>query len=587
MTRNYSRIAEKYAKDVISGKISACLYVKQACERHLNDLKRENFEYEFNPQLIDKNGKRYRPGDRVCGFIELLKHVKGKWRGKPFILEPWQVFIVCVGFGWVHIETKLRRFREIYLEVPRKNGKSFLSAAIGLYMFIADEEYGAEVFVGANGEHQANKVFAPAWQFAEQDFELRNHFNIEIYGRTPETGRLGTNTDYSRMERLIGNPKDGDMPSCYCCDEFHEHDNSYQYDTMSTGMGSREKPMIIITTTAGVSKDGPCYEKRAQCIDILNNTIENNRIFALIYTIDQKKVDGELIIDDWKDINIWYKANPNLGVSFFEDYVKQKILEAKQTPSKQAIILCKNLDIWLDSYNSWLDPVLWPSAEDKTIKEEDFINDGCPCYEGADLAAISDLVSRVKVYIKDNKYYVFSRFYLPEASANDEAKTNYKNWVHYKYIETNLGRTIDFEKIGDDIYKDIVNCNFKEFVIDSGFSAWPVVQRLQRRLTEIKGKKTAANMIVEYGKTVKNFSEPMNRLEGALMDGTLIHDGNPVLAWCMGNIVVKYDKKDNIFATKEGRDNKIDGGDALITAFARAMMHENDKGDAANDGSLI
>ena len=579
MARNYAKIADKYAKDVVSGAIPACLYVKQACQRHLDDLQRQNWRYAYNPELRDNDGKKYRPGDRVCKFIELLKHVKGKWRGKPFILAPWQVFIVHVGFGWVDRKTGLRRFREIYLEVPRKNGKSFLSAAIGLYMFVADEEYGSEVYVGANGEHQANKVFAPAWQMANQDEELKRHYAIAIYGQTPESGRLGTTSDYSKMERLIGNPKDGDMPSCYCCDEFHEHDTPFQYDTMATGMGSREKPMIIITTTAGVSKDGPCYEKRGQCINILKGSFENDSIFAAIYTVDPG--------DDWRDLATWYKANPNLGNSFFEDYVKRMLQEAEQTLSKQSIILCKNLDIWLDSYNSWLDMELWHSAKDESIKEEDYIG-VYPCFEGADLAAVSDLVARVKVYRVGEKYVVFSKFYLPESVANDQSKTHYLNWVHHGYIETNDGRSVDFEEIGDQVYDGIIsNKAYQEFALDVGFSAWPFFQRLQKRLEKKKGKNATDKMLVEYGKTVKNFSEPMKQIEKALLDGNVIHDGNPVLTWCVGNIVVKHDKKENIFATKERADDKIDGGDALITAFSRAMMWEGKDSGAGNDGSLI
>ena len=577
-TRNYAEIAEKYANDVVSGVIPACLYVRLACQRQIDDLKRENWRYTFNPELTDRNGKKYRPGDRVCQFIELLRHVKGKWRGKPFILAPWQVFIVFVGFGWIDRETGFRRFREIYLEVPRKNGKSFLSAALGLYMFCADDEYGAEVYVGANGEHQANKVFAPAWQMVNQDETMKRHYKVEIYGKTPDSGRLGTSTDYSKMERLIGNPKDGDMPSCYCCDEFHEHDTPFQYDTMATGMGSRERPMIVITTTAGISKDGPCYEKRGQCINILKGSFENDTILALIYTVDEG--------DEWRLIETWYKANPNLGVSFFEDYVKRMLKEAEQNLSKQSIILCKNLDIWLDSYNSWLDMELWRAAEDKTIREEDFIN-RYPCFEGADLGAVSDLCARVKIYKNETKYYVFSKFYLPEDVMKDPSKVLYMQWYNSGAIETNPGRSVDFEEIGDQVYDDIIaNRLYKEFALDVGFSAWPFFQRLQKRLEQKKGKGAVDQMLIEYGKTVKNFSEPMKNFYKALLDGNIVHDGNPVLGWCLGNVVVRYDKKENIFATKERDDDKIDGADALITGFSRAMMFDGSS-DTGNDGSLI
>lgn len=577
MTRDYQKLANEYAEKVVSGEIIACLYVKQACQRHLNDLLRIGWRYRFNPELIDNDGRKYRPGTRVCAFLERLKHVKGKWRGEPFILSDWQIFVTCVGFGWVNSDG-LRRFRLIYEEVPRKNGKSIWSAGIGLYMMVADGEYGAEVYVGANGEEQANKVFAPAWQMVSQEPDLQDLYSIQIYGNTPDTGRLGTTTDYSKMQRLIGNPKDGDMPSCYCCDEFHEHPDSLQYDTMTTGMGSRSQPMTVVTTTAGINKDGPCYETRNVCLSILNGTIENDTIFCIIYTIDQG--------DDWTSLDVWKKANPNFGISFYAEYVEGKLMEAQQTLSKQAIIKCKNLNIWLDSYNSWLDMDLWRKCEDTTLDENNF-RSKYPCFEGADLGAVSDLCARARLYKRNGEYYCFSKFYLPEEVANDETKTNYKIWTHHGYINTNPGRSVDFIEIGDEIYDDIVgNRTFKEFALDVGFAAWSFFQRLQKRLENLKGKKATDEMLIEYGKNVKNFSEPMKQLEKAMVDGIFHHDGNPVMSWCVGNIVVRIDKAENIFATKDRADDKIDGGDALITAFARAMMYDDDE-YVANDGSLI
>jgi phage terminase large subunit-like protein len=580
MPKDYAKIANKYAQDVLNGTVLACKFVKMACQRHIADMQRaDHCPFVFNPLITDTDGKKYRPGDRVCSFLELLRHVKGKWRGKQFILAPWQVFIVCVGFGWVRKDDGTRRFREMYLEVPRKNGKSFLSAGIGLYMFAVDGEPGSEVYVGANGEHQANKVFAPAWQMVAQEPDLRRHYSIQIYGQTPESGRLGTNTDYSKMERLIGNPKDGDMPSCYLCDEFHEHDTPHQYDTMRTGMGSRRQPMIVITTTAGISKDGPCYEKRGQCLNVLKGTFENDELFAAIYTID----DG----DDWHDLDTWKKANPNLGISFFEPYILTQLKEAEQNASKEAIIKCKNLDIWLDSYNSWLDMDLWRKAEDEALVERDFIGK-YPCFEGDDLGAVSDLCARVKVYVVEDMFYVFSRFYLPRLVAENPDKTNYLSWTRQGFIETFEGRSVDFDAIGDQVFDDIVgNPRFKEFALDVGFAAWSFFQRLQKRLEKRKGKEATARMLIEYGKTVKNFSEPMKQLEKALLDGKLRHDGNPVLSWCMGNVVVKIDKKENIFATKERDSEKIDGADALITAFARAMMFDPKTDYVPNDGSCL
>jgi phage terminase large subunit-like protein len=240
----------------------------------------------------------------------------------------------------------------------------------------------------------------------------------------------------------------------------------------------------------------------------------------------------------------------------------------------------------MDSYHSWLDMDLWRSRADKDLDESDFYGK-YPCYLGADLAAVKDLTARVRIYLKDGKFYVFSTFNLPYATANDQSKTNYLRWLNQGYLQTNEGRTIDFNAISQEIYEFIAeNPLLKEFAIDKGFTAWALVQNIEKKLEDRFGTHYVDERIVGYGKTVQNFSEPMKQLEKAIVDGTLIHDGNPVMNWCMGNVVVKVDKKENILATKEHEDSKIDGADALITAFARAIMYDGDDYDE-NDGSLL
>lgn len=576
MIKDYATIANRYAQNIVSGRISACKYVQQACQRHLDDLKHLK-DYIFNPEL-ERDGVKFRPGDRVCRFLENCVHTTGEWKGQQFKLEDWQVFIVCVGFGWIEKSTGLRRYREIYLEVPRKNGKSLLAGLLGLYMMCADGEHGAEIFAGANNEEQANKVFVPAWLNVNSLHDIQEYYGVQIHGKEAKTGRLSRTSDYSRFERLIGNPKDGDNPSCYLCDEFHEHDTPFQYDTMRTGMGSRRQPMTIITTTAGVSKDGPCYEKRAQVVSVLKKSFENNQLFGVIYTVDEG--------DDWREMSSWHKANPNFGVSFFEEYAKQQLQEAEQTVSKQAIIKCKNLNIWLDSYTSWLDMDYWNKSGDTSLSEDEFIGK-YPCFHSSDLAATQDLCARVRLYDKDGTYYIFPTFYLPEETAKDPSKTHYLQWIHHGYIQTNPGLTIDFNVIEDDIFDFVVSC---PTLLEAPFDRWqamPLISSLEKRLEDEIGTVKAEELCVEFKQNVRNYSDPMKHFEKALKDGKIIHDGNPVLTWCMGNITVKPDKNDNIFPVKESPSQKIDGGTATLMAFARAYLNPESSNNGANDGTLI
>lgn len=205
--------ANQYARDVVRGKISVCRYVVLACQRHLDDLEKavkKNYPYKFDKERAE----------RVAKFIQLLPHTKGEWAFKrmPITLEPWQLFIICTVFGWVHKKTGYRRFREAYNEIPRKNGKSAITAGIGLYMFAADDEFGAEVYSGATTEKQAWEVFRPARLMAQRTEALREAFGIEVHAQS-----LSRPEDGARFEPLIGNPGDGSSPSAALIDEYHEH----------------------------------------------------------------------------------------------------------------------------------------------------------------------------------------------------------------------------------------------------------------------------------------------------------------------------------------------------------------------------
>ena len=244
------KAAEKYAKDVVAGKILVCKWIQLLAQRHLDDLaasKRKDFPYKFDPAKAEK----------VAKFLQLLPHTKGKWGGKKQLikLEPWQLFSVCVPFGWVRKKDGTRRYRTILVFVPRKNGKSIIGGGVGLYMFVADGEFGAEVYSGATTEKQAWEVFRPAKLMVERTDDLREHYGVDV-----NASNMVVLADGSRFEPVIGKPGDGSSPSCSVVDEYHEHQDSTLYDTMETGMGAREQPIMLVITTAGSSIGGPCHQ---------------------------------------------------------------------------------------------------------------------------------------------------------------------------------------------------------------------------------------------------------------------------------------------------------------------------------------
>lgn len=536
--------AKRYADAVVSGEIDACRFVKAACARHLNDLERQRdaaFPYRFDPVA----------GEKVCKFAELLPHIKGEWAGKLIRLEPWQSFILSTLFGWVRKSDGKRRFRELYAEIPRKNGKSVFGAVIGLYMFTADGEAGAEVYSGATTEKQAWEVFRPAKLMATRADGFSGHFGVQV-----NASNMAIVDQAAKFEPIIGNPGDGASPHCAIIDEYHEHRTPDQYDTMITGMGARLQPLTVIITTAGTNLSGPCYDKRATVVKLLDGVIENEELFAIIYTLDDD--------DDWTDFALWKKANPNYGVSVYEDYLRARHREAIQQASRQNIIQCKHLNRWMNADTAWMNMVAWRKCQDAAIREEDYRE--WDCVIGLDLASKTDLASMVKLFSRVNddgnrEYAAFATHYLNEDTAESPSNSHYAGWVKEGWMTATPGNVTDYAYIEDDILDAAKNYNVVEVAFDP-FQATYITTRLAEQ---------GVNM-VEYGSTVRNMSEPMKEVEAAVLSGRLKHNGDPVFTWAMSNVVAHYDRKDNIFPNKERPENKIDPVVALIMATGRAMV---------------
>lgn len=540
--------AEEYRKAVLSGEIVACKWVRLACLRQEQDLAKQNdpdYPYYFDVTAAEK----------VCRFIEMMPHTKGKWAGARELLklEPWQCFIVTTVFGWLRNSDRQRRFREMYIELPRKNGKSALAAAIGLYMFAADGEHGAEVYSGATSEKQAWEVFRPAKVMAKKAPGFKQRFGIDT-----NAANINILENESRFEPLIGKPGDGASPSCAIVDEYHEHKTDELYDTMVTGMGARTQPLMVVITTAGANLAGPCYLKRGQVLKVLEGTFESEDIFGIVYTIDEG--------DDWTDIANWRKANPNFGVSVFEDFLLARLREAQQQTNKQNKNKCKHLNIWNNAASAWMNMEFWNACEDKELRIEDFIAD--PCHEGLDLASQIDIAARVRLFSRmiDDKrhYYIFPLFYLPsEVVYEDGTNTHYEGWVAKGLINATEGNEIDFGQIEQDIKDDAEIYN----LVELSFDAWQSVMIIQR-LTD-----HGVNCI-RFPMQLPTLSPAMKEVFAAAKSGRLHHDGNPVMTWMISNVVCREDTNENIKPLKETKEAKIDGAVALIMAVGRAMQFE-------------
>lgn len=550
---NFLARAIAYSKSVTrkTRPIPACIYVKMSCNRFLRDLKRKDLL--MNEAEVDK----------WCKFLEMLPHVKGEWANKKenLKLSDWQIFCTVNIYGFYFKGNGRRRFREVYIEVPRKNGKTFYLSGLGVGGLTIENEFGAEIYCGATTEKQAWEVFRPAKRILERTPDLRSAFGISVNAKT-----LNKTSNDSRFEPVIGVPHDGASPSLGIVDEYHEHKTSEVPGTFRTGMAARKNPLLIIITTAGSNMGSPCYDSRLDLIKILKGTDVDDHLFGIIYTIDDD--------DDWSTIKAQKKANPNYGISVDPDYLKGQLLQAKRSPLKQAEYRTKHINQWIGAKSAWMNMLSYERCTDD-ISMEDRLGD--KCYLALDLASKIDVASLVTLFpptTKNKKWSAFVNHYLPEETI--EANDMYKAWHAEGWLTSTEGSVIDYEYISDDMARIKSSYQIAEVPYDP-FQATQFALIMQKE----------GYPMIEYGATVKNFSEPMKELEKLITDCAIEFQKDPVLKWMMGNVTAKLDRKDNIFPNKERPENKIDGVVALIMAIARATLHETHESIYKERGLIV
>ena len=560
-------IANKWAKQVVAGKVPACKWVVLACQRHLDDLKKSksrDYPYKFEPKLAEKK----------ILFIELLPHTKGEWalKRQKIQLEPWQKFGIAVTFGWVRKKDGYRRFRESYWEVPRKNGKSAIAAGVALNMFANDGEFGSEVYSGATTEKQAWEVFKPARLMA-----LRSPDLIEAAGIQINAASLERLEDGAIFEPIIGDPPDGQSPHCAIVDEYHEHPDSRLYDTMQTGMGARRQPLIFTITTAGYNIEGPCYDLRSRVQDMLLGTVPDDELFGWIWTIDEG--------DDWTDPKVLAKANPNFDVSVYEDFLISQQTKAINNASRQNSFKTKHLNVWVSARSAFFNMEHWKKRANPDLRFDDF--ETTPCLMSIDLASRIDIAARVNLfYWVDEQGFIQYRsispwFYLPEETvfANDEKESGtqkmYQKWQNQGLLEVHDGAENNFKLIAQDLIDDASRVPLSEVPHDE-WGGFQIAKDIEE----------AGYDAVKIPKTVKTFSPAMRELEAALKSGRFQHDGNPILGWMVGNVVSNEDANRNVFPRKHTNAKKIDGAVALLMGISRAMVLAGVDGGSSMDEYL-
>ncbi len=549
--------AHEYAREVIAGLIPACKWVKAACLRQLDDLERwrsdEAWPFEWRPELAE----------RVIRFIELLPHVKGPLAGEQIRLEAWQRFEIACVFGWVRRVDGRRRFRTVYDEEPRKNGKTTKLAGVGLYMLVADGELGAEVYSAATKEEQARIVFDIAQQQARMEPEFRARFGVEILRKA-----LTVRASGSKFVPLAADADslDGLNVSCALIDELHAHKTRAVHDVLDSGTGSRAQPLLWKITTAGSNRAGVCYDQRIYATKILNSVLKRHQglgyrvegeavddesFFAIIYTIDEG--------DDPLDEKTWQKANPNWGVSVdVEDFRKAAQIASVQAQALNEF-LTKRLNVWVNADAAWMNMLQWDACGAK-LDEAEFA--GQPCVAALDAAFKKDLFAKVKIYRRGDDYHVFGRYYASAELVQAKGNEHLAGWVREGWIRTTPGNVLDIQAVREDLLEDSRRAELLEVPYDPAQLTQFATEMLDQGLP-----------MVEIRPTVLNFSPAMKELEALVASRRLHHNGDPVLAWAIANVVCHRDAKDNIYPRKDDPLKKIDPAISLIMGLARWLAN--------------
>lgn len=547
----FVEVANQYIAGVLSGKIPANKWVKLACKRQKEDLKR--CKSKSSPYLFDVN-----KASAICKFVELMPHIKGSLAGQNIKLEPWQVFLLTTIYGWVKREDGKRRFRRVYIEVPRGNGKSALSSAIGLYMLTADGEGGAEVYSLATTRNQARIVFCDAQSMSRKRPEMMKALGVHVEAHNINVIRTG-----SKFEPLSSEAStlDGLNVHFGCIDELHAHKTREVYDVVETGIGKRDNSLLWVITTAGSNRAGICYEARSYVTKMLDRVFCDDSQFGVVYGLD----DG----DDWTTEESLIKANPNWGISVRKEILLQLQAKAMQMPSAANNFKTKHLNEWVNADSSWMDMRAWQQCADLSLNVDEFSDEDC--YISLDLASKVDIAAKIKLFVRNidgvDHYYAFGSYYLPSETVELGSNSQYQGWESMGLLSVTEGAVTDYSIIEQDLIEECKRFHVVEIPYDP-FQA-----------THLAGNLVKEGLpAVEYRQTVLNMSEPMKTLEALVLSKRFHHDGCPILEWMISNVVCHIDAKDNIYPRKERNENKIDGAVALIMGLGRALAHkENQK----------
>ena len=502
--------------------------------------------------------------ERTMDFISCLKHTKGRWRGQPFELLPWQEAIIRDVFGTVK-EDGYRQYNTVYVEIPKKNGKSELAAGVALYMTCGDNEWGAEVYGCASDRQQASIVFDVAVDMVEQCPALKKR--IKPVMSVKRLVYKPTNSFYQVLS-AEAYTKHGLNVHAVIFDELHSQPNRELFDVMTKGSGdARTQPLFFLITTAGTDRHSVCFEQHQKAEDILQGRKIDPTFYPVIY--------GASDDADWSSEEVWRKANPSLGHTIDIEKVRNAYLSAKDNPAEENIFRQLRLNQWVKQSTRWMQMEKWDACA-FPVNERELL--GRECYGGLDLSSSIDITAFVLVFPPRNdteKYILLPYFWIPEENMHLRVRRDhvpYDVWEEQGFLQTTEGNVIHYafiEKFIDDLGK-------KFHIREIAFDRWGAVQMVQNL-------EASGFTVVPFGQGFKDMSPPSKRLMELVLEKNIAHGGHPVLRWMMDNIFVRTDPAGNIKPDKEKSTEKIDGAVATIMGLDRAIRCGNGVSESVYD----
>jgi len=516
--------------------------------------------------MIDK-----KISNRAIAFFRGLRHTTGQWAGEPFQLLDWQTHVLTEVFGTLRTDGT-RQYQKVYIEIPKKNGKSEFAAGLALYLLIADGEPAAQVYSAATDRDQAGIVYQAAKIMVEESPELEAR--CSILDGTKRITVPRTNSFY-RVLSSETYSKHGYNISGLVVDEVHAHKDRGLIDVLTKGSGAaRRQPLFVFITTSGIDRNSICWEMHEYALRVLKfrypeeydwvqgQPIDDPAFYAVIYGLKDD--------DDWTDEKNWYKANPALGHILNIEEFRKSFQDAQQNVAEENLFKQLRLNIWVKSSLRWMKMIDWDVCNAPIDIE---INNDC--YAGLDLASTTDLAALALVFPCEDFYKVLMKFWIPEDKALEKEKHDqvpYNEWAKQGFVTLTPGNVIDYSYIREEIREIRDNCNLRELAFDR-WGATKLIQDLQED-GFVLDEKEKGPLIIPFGQGFASMSSPTKELMTLVLSKKIIHGGNPVLRWNADNMVVRSDPAGNIKPDKEKAKQKIDGMVALIMALDRAIKHK-------------